>query len=92
LLICDIAMPNEDGYSLLARIRALGLEHGGDVPALALSALAGADDRRQAFDAGFQMHMAKPVGIDQLVTALTMLLRSPRLDLGAGRPAPRPKP
>jgi two-component system CheB/CheR fusion protein len=88
LLICDIAMPNEDGYSLLARIRARGLEHGGDVPALALSALAGADDRRQAFDAGFQMHMAKPVGIDRLVIALTLLLRSSRLDAGDGRPVP----
>ena len=77
LLICDIAMPNEDGYSLLGRIRSLGPGRGGDVPALALTALAGAEDRRRAFEVGFQVHMAKPVDIDGLVTALTTLL-SPR--------------
>jgi two-component system CheB/CheR fusion protein len=84
LLVCDIAMPDEDGFNLLARIRALGPERGGDVPALALTALAGAEDRRRVFDAGFQMHMAKPVDIDRLVAALTALLKSPKQRAGSG--------
>jgi two-component system CheB/CheR fusion protein len=73
LLVCDIAMPDEDGYSLLRRIRALGPERGGDVPALALTALAGQEDRLRAFEAGFQAHVAKPVDINRLVVALTRL-------------------
>ena len=77
LLVCDIAMPEEDGYSLLGRIRALGSERGGQVPALALTALASADDRRRAYEAGFQAHMAKPVDINRLVTALTVLVKPP---------------
>jgi two-component system CheB/CheR fusion protein len=73
LLVCDIAMPNEDGYSLLRRIRALEPERGGDVPALALTALASDEDRRHAAEAGFQMHLAKPVDIGRLVAALAQL-------------------
>jgi CheY-like chemotaxis protein len=89
LLVCDIAMPEEDGYSLLGRIRALGSARGGDVPALALTALAGGEDRRRAFEAGFQVHMAKPVDIDRLVTALTVLLKPPKL-IAANRHPPGP--
>ncbi|HSQ63596.1 MAG TPA: CheR family methyltransferase, partial [Polyangiaceae bacterium] len=77
LLVCDIAMPEEDGYSLLRRIRALGPKRGGDVPALALTALASEADRRSATAAGFQMHLAKPVGIDALLAALVELLNRP---------------
>jgi two-component system CheB/CheR fusion protein len=75
LLVCDIAMPTEDGCSLLGRIRALGPGRGGDIPAVALTALAGEDDRRRVLEAGFQAHMPKPVDIDQLVATLTGLLR-----------------
>jgi two-component system, chemotaxis family, CheB/CheR fusion protein len=74
LLICDVAMPDEDGYSLLGRIRALGPSRGGNVPALALTALVSEEDRRRAFAAGFQVHMAKPVDIDRLVSALAGLV------------------
>jgi two-component system CheB/CheR fusion protein len=77
LLVCDIAMPDEDGYSLLRRIRALGSERGGGVPALALSALAGEDDRRRSVQAGFQIHMAKPVEVARLVAALAQLRTDP---------------
>lgn len=73
LLVCDIAMPDEDGYQLLGRIRTLGPERGGDVPALALTALAGDDDRRRAVEAGFQMHLAKPVDRKRLLAALARL-------------------
>jgi two-component system CheB/CheR fusion protein len=75
LLICDIAMPDEDGYSLLRRIRALSSDRGGDVPAIALTALASEEDRQRASDAGFQLHIAKPVDVDRLVAALLGLVR-----------------
>jgi two-component system CheB/CheR fusion protein len=70
VLVSDIAMPGEDGYSLLRRIRALGPEQGGNIPALALTALAGEEDRRRALSAGFQMHLAKPADFDRLEAAL----------------------
>ncbi|MBS2028570.1 MAG: PAS domain-containing protein [Deltaproteobacteria bacterium] len=72
LLVCDIAMPDEDGYSLLGRIRALD-GRGRDIPALALTALASEDDHRRALEAGFQLHLAKPIDFDRLVAALASL-------------------
>lgn len=77
LLICDIAMPDEDGYKLIQRIRALGPERGGGLPALALTAHATGDDRRRVLAAGFQLHVAKPVDADRLVAALSSLLSLP---------------
>ena len=88
LLVCDIAMPHEDGYSLLRRIRALGHESGGDVPALALTALGGDDDRRRAVDAGFQMHMTKPVEVERLVAALSRLRAQAGATARSGSPMP----
>jgi two-component system, chemotaxis family, CheB/CheR fusion protein len=79
LLVCDIAMGFEDGYSLLGRIRALGPDRGGDLPALALTALASDEDRRQILAAGFQAYMAKPFDIDQLVATVTGLVAQPAL-------------
>jgi two-component system CheB/CheR fusion protein len=76
LLICDIAMPGEDGYSLLGRIRALGEDRGGGVLAVALTALAGDEDRERARAAGFQAHLAKPVDIDRILSALAKVLES----------------
>jgi two-component system, chemotaxis family, CheB/CheR fusion protein len=74
LLVCDVAMPEEDGYTLLRKIRARGPTRGGDTPALALTALAGEEDKRHAFDAGFDMHMAKPVDMDRLLRAVSGLI------------------
>ncbi len=73
VLVSDVAMPGEDGYSLIKRIRALGRGGGGDVPALALTALAGSENHRRALTAGFQMHLAKPIDIDHLVDAVVEL-------------------
>jgi two-component system, chemotaxis family, CheB/CheR fusion protein len=70
ILLSDIAMPGEDGYSLIRRVRALGAEHGGDVPAIALTALAGDNDRQRVLAAGFQSYVSKPVDLDQLAKAL----------------------
>ncbi len=75
-VICsDIAMPGEDGYSFISRVRARGAARGGNVSALALTALAGEEDRRAALSAGFQMHLAKPVDVTRLLHAIADLWR-----------------
>ena len=73
VLLCDIAMPVEDGYAFIRRIRTLDAARGGNTPALALTALAGPEDRGRALAAGFQLHMAKPVDIDRLAEAVVEL-------------------
>ncbi|HET6984428.1 MAG TPA: CheR family methyltransferase, partial [Myxococcaceae bacterium] len=73
VLVCDIAMPGEDGYSLIRRVRALGEARGGDVPAIALTALARVGDRRHALAAGFQNYLTKPVDLDDLAQAVAEL-------------------
>ena len=67
VLISDLAMPQADGYGLLRRIRALPPERGGRTPAIALTAYARADDRKNALLSGFQMYLSKPVAMDELV-------------------------
>jgi CheY-like chemotaxis protein len=59
-------IPDENGYELIRKIRALGPEQGGDVPAVALTAYAGHKDRRRALLSGFHTHLAKPVEPDEL--------------------------
>ncbi|HXM38219.1 MAG TPA: chemotaxis protein CheB [Gemmatimonadales bacterium] len=78
LLLSDIGMPTEDGHSLIRRIRELGPARGGDVRALALTAMASAKDRDQALAAGFNMHLAKPIGFAELAEALLTLLHRRR--------------
>ena len=75
VLISDIAMPAEDGLSLIRRVRALsgGV---GRIPAIALTAFARAEDRAQALEAGYQMHLAKPVELNELERRVADLLRS----------------
>jgi PAS domain S-box-containing protein len=70
LIVSDIAMPGEDGYSLIRRVRALAPEQGGRIPAIALTAYSRTKDRVQAVAAGFQMHMPKPVNATELVYAI----------------------
>ena len=76
VLLCDVAMPVEDGYSFISKVRALDAARGGNTPAVALTALAGESDRRRALAAGFQLHMAKPVDVDRLARALKTLSMS----------------
>jgi CheY-like chemotaxis protein/nitrogen-specific signal transduction histidine kinase len=85
VLVCDIAMPQEDGCALLRRIRARGPGEGGDVRALALTAFAGDEDRQRTRQAGFETHLVKPVDIDQLINAVSALL--PRTAAPNGSPA-----
>ncbi|MDZ8096056.1 MAG: ATP-binding protein [Nostoc sp. DedQUE05] len=67
IIISDIGMPEMDGYMLIRQIRTLGLEQGGQIPAIALTAYAGELDRQQAIAAGFQRHIAKPIDPETLV-------------------------
>ena len=73
VLVSDIGMPEEDGYSLIRRVRALGPEHGGHVPAIALTAYARAEDRLKTIMAGFQVHLAKPVDTRELLALVASL-------------------
>ncbi len=73
VILSDIAMPEEDGYSFINKVRSLPREKGGETPAAALSAYARDEDRRQALAAGYQMHIAKPIGASQLVTMVAKL-------------------
>ena len=75
-LVSDIGMPNEDGYTLIRKIRALPPEEGGKIPAIALTAYAAERDRNEAIAAGFQKHIAKPVNPDELAKAIAELMRS----------------
>jgi len=73
LLICDVAMPGEDGYAFIRGLRALGAGHSWNIPALALTALAREEDRADALAAGYQIHIAKPVDIDRLTESVLAL-------------------
>ncbi|HEX8162400.1 MAG TPA: PAS domain S-box protein [Pyrinomonadaceae bacterium] len=73
VIISDIEMPGEDGYTFIRRLRALPAERGGDTPAAALTAYARAEDRMRALVAGFQLHVPKPVEPAELVTVVASL-------------------
>jgi signal transduction histidine kinase/ActR/RegA family two-component response regulator len=75
VLLADIGMPEEDGYALIRRIRALSAPHVAAIPAGALTAFARDEDRQEALNAGFQLHLAKPVDALSLATAVAMLSR-----------------
>ncbi|HEV7784272.1 MAG TPA: ATP-binding protein, partial [Thermoanaerobaculia bacterium] len=79
LLISDLGMPEEDGYTLIRRVRALPAERGGQVPAVALSARTRPEDRIEALAAGFQMHVAKPVAPAELLAVAVTLAGPGRL-------------
>lgn len=73
-LICDIAMPGEDGYTFIRKVRSLKANQGGRVPAVALTAYADSEDRVCALQAGFQKHIGKPVEPDELVEIIANLV------------------
>jgi CheY-like chemotaxis protein len=75
VLLSDIAMPEEDGYSFIGRVRALPKDKGGETPAAALTAYARDEDRNQALAAGYQMHIAKPISAPELVMMIAKLAK-----------------
>ncbi|HVL67388.1 MAG TPA: ATP-binding protein [Vicinamibacterales bacterium] len=70
LVISDIEMPGEDGYSFISRVRQLPGCSGRELPAIALTAYARAEDRIRALAAGFQMHVPKPVDPAELIAVI----------------------
>jgi signal transduction histidine kinase len=76
VVLTDIEMPHEDGYTFIRRVRALPPESGGRLPAAALTAYASAGDRMRVLAAGFNMHVAKPVQPAELATVIANLARS----------------
>jgi CheY-like chemotaxis protein len=73
LLLVDIAMPGEDGFSFMRKVRALDPAAGGQTPAAALTARAVLEDRLESLRAGFQAHMAKPVPPLELIEVMAAL-------------------
>jgi two-component system, chemotaxis family, CheB/CheR fusion protein len=73
VILSDIAMPGHDGFSFIQKVRQLRPEEGGRVPAAAVTALATSEDRQRALDAGFQMHVAKPVDAARLAAVIRLL-------------------
>jgi PAS domain S-box-containing protein len=81
VLVSDIGMPGEDGYALIRKVRALGPERGGQVPAAALTGFAAGDDTTRVLSAGYQVHLPKPVEPSQLAQVVgTLAGRSPGLN------------
>jgi signal transduction histidine kinase/CheY-like chemotaxis protein len=76
VLISDIAMPGQDGYELIRRVRALPPEAGGIVPAVAVTAHARVEDEERALAAGFQAFVSKPVELQELVEVVVRLTRA----------------
>ena len=74
MLVADIEMPGEDGYSLIGRVRALAEGEGGRTPAVALTAYARAEDRMRALLAGYQVHVPKPVAPAELAAVVAGLV------------------
>jgi len=75
VLICDIEMPGEDGYTLMRRLRDLAAEDGGAVPALAVTAYGRAEDRQRLIAAGYDRYLAKPIEPVELVSVIATLAK-----------------
>jgi signal transduction histidine kinase/DNA-binding response OmpR family regulator len=75
VLLTDINMPGEDGYSLINKLRTSPSEYGAALPVIALTALARPEDSEQALSAGFQLHLSKPVDIEELAEAIVNLAK-----------------
>jgi len=77
VMVTDIGMPGEDGYSLIRRVREWERARGAYIPAVALTAYGRVEDRMRALSAGFQMHVAKPVEPAELAVVIMSLVRRP---------------
>jgi hypothetical protein len=74
LLLSDVAMPDKDGYWLIAKVRELEKERGGRIPAVALTAYARVEDRARVLTAGFDMFVPKPLQLPELLATLASLV------------------
>jgi CheY-like chemotaxis protein len=79
VLICDIGMPDENGYSVMRKVRAQPSSKGGNIPAIALTGYGNLEYRNRGLQSGFQMHAVKPVSPDELVAMIQNLVKQFRL-------------
>lgn len=77
ILISDIGMSGQDGYTLVRKLRSLEPEKGGRIPAIALTAYTREEDRLEALSAGFQQHLSKPIDPNKLIAAVANVLELP---------------
>jgi PAS domain S-box-containing protein len=77
-MVVDLAMPEMDGYELIARVRRSAQREICDIPAAALTAFARSEDRTRALESGFEMHLAKPIDPEELVASVATLVRRSR--------------
>ncbi|HET6851566.1 MAG TPA: CHASE domain-containing protein [Pyrinomonadaceae bacterium] len=75
VLVSDIAMPDEDGYGLIEKIRSLENGQSETIPAVAITAYAKEEDRRRALSSGFQIYLAKPVELTELISVVARAAR-----------------
>src|SRR5262245_42043863 len=78
ILLIDIGLPGETGWELIRKVRSLDPERGGSIPAAAVTAYARYEDRLRSMEAGFQVHLAKPVEPTRLVETVASLARGRR--------------
>jgi PAS domain S-box-containing protein len=77
VIIADIGMPDDDGYTFIRKVRSVTADRGGDAPAIALTAYAREEDRQRALEAGYQLHIAKPFDPRAVVKAVAQLVARP---------------
>lgn len=77
ILISDIGMSEQDGYTLIRKLRSLEPEKGGRIPAIALTAYTREEDRLEVLSAGFQQHLSKPIDPNKLIAAVANILELP---------------
>src|SRR2546425_8892745 len=73
VLVSDLGMPQEDGFALIRKVRALGQERGGRVPAVALTGYASAETRARALSEGYNVHLPKPADPEELTALIASL-------------------
>jgi CheY-like chemotaxis protein len=78
VVVCDIGMPEQDGYNFIAQVRKLNPENGGNIPAIALTAYVRIEDRMRALAAGYQMFVPKPVEAAELASLIQAVIGVPR--------------
>jgi CheY-like chemotaxis protein len=75
VLVSDIAMPDEDGYGLIEKVRSLENGETQSIPAVAITAYAKEEDRTRALSSGFQIYVAKPIELTELVSVVARAAR-----------------
>jgi PAS domain S-box-containing protein len=77
VIVCDIGMPEEDGYTFISEVRRLSADQGGTIPAIALTGYVRVEDRMRALAAGYQMFVPKPVEATELASLIQAVMGVP---------------